>query len=172
MDELVSRIKMRGDLEIYRRCARTGALLDVWAKKNTITYVAGDTLVALLAPNALGTGGAQITNQLKSMRFGTSSLAPNRTDVALAAEHTAARQQLLDANRLIGASGSVTFVTTLDASTGNGVTYREAGLFTRGDADDPATSSGAKLFARQVFPDQAKSAAIELEFRWRLTFTV
>jgi hypothetical protein len=168
---ITNRVPLRGDVEIIRRCAKSGAILDIWSKKNTITYVAGDVLVALIAPNALGVGGAQVTNQIKSMRFGTSSLAPQRTDVLLAAEHTPARRQLLDANRLIG-SQTVEFVASLDSATGNGVTYREAGLFTRGDNDDPALASGSKLFARQVFPDQAKSAAIELEFRWRITFTI
>ena len=169
--ELTTRIPLRGDVQIFRRCAKTGQLLDVWSKRNTITYVAGDVMVALLAPNALGLGGPQVTNQIKSMRFGTSNLAPYRTDTALAAEAVGARQELLDTNRFIGSS-TVEFVATLDSLTGNGVTYREAGLFTRGDNDDPSVSSGGKLFARQVFPDQPKSAAVELEFHWRITFSI
>jgi hypothetical protein len=82
------------------------------------------------------------------------------------------RIELLDANRVVGASGTVEFVAVLDAATGNGVTYREAGLFTRGTADDPLLTTGESMFSRQVFPDQVKTGAVTLEFRWRITFTV
>ena len=167
---------LRGDLLVIRRDARTGEQLSVWEKKNVITFGAGTALVTLLAPNAALGANAQLENQIKSMRFGTSNLAPQRSDTALAAEASVSgnpvRVQLLDANRTIGTAGTVEFSALLDATTGNGVTYREAGLFTRGTADNPLTTTGATLFARQVFPDQPKTNVVELEFRWRVTFTV
>lgn len=167
---------MRGDLSITRRDARTGRVLSTWEKKNVIVYDAGTSLARLIAPNVAFGASIQQQSQIKSMRFGISNLAPQRSDVDLADEADVAgvpvRIELMDADRVHGAAGIVEFVALMDAATGNGNTYREAGLFTRGTADDPLVTTGAKLFARQIFPDQAKTVAIELEFRWRITFTV
>jgi hypothetical protein len=169
-------IAMRGDLCIITRDAASGSIIDTWDKKNIITFLAADDLVRLLAPNASFGATIQEESQIKSMRFGTSNTAPQRSDTNLNAEAIVSaipvRVELLDANRLIGAGGTVEFTTTLDSTMANGVTLREAGLFTRGTADDPQTATGALLFAHQVFPDQPKTSAVELEFRWRISFTV
>jgi len=171
--EYHSKFAVRGDLRIIRRSAKDGHILGVWEKKNVITYNGTDALVSLMAPNA---GIVQEELQIKSMRFGESNLTPQRTDLDLAQEAivggSPVRIELLDAQRIIGTS-TVEFVATLDSATGNGVTYREAGLFTRGTHDDPlSTGTTDYLFARQVFPDQVKTASVVLEFRWRVTFTV
>lgn len=173
-----NKLNLRGDLRIIRREASNGQILSVWEKKNVITFGATEGLVKLLAPNAAYGATVQEETQIKSMRFGTSNLAPQRTDTALASEaidpstSLPVRVELLDANRLVGAAGTVEFVAVLDPLTGNGVTYREAGLFTRGDNNDPQLTTFTTLFARQVYPDQVKTSAVQLEFRWRITFTV
>lgn len=173
---LTSPLRMRGDLTVLRRDAASGALLFSWEKKNVITFDAGTALVTLLAPNAAFGVNAQLENQIKSMRFGTSNLAPQRADTGLAAEAVVSgnpvRIELFDANRIVGSAGTVEFTATLDAATGNGVTYREACLFTRGTDADPLVTSGATAFSRQVYPDQIKTSVVELEFRWRISFTV
>jgi len=128
-----------------------------------------------MAPNAVFGATVQEETQIKSMRFGTSSATPQRTDLDIVAEAppgSPVRKELLDANRVVGAAGTVEFTATLGAGDGNGETYREAGLFTRGDDDDPQLTVGATMFSRQVFPDQPKTAAVVLDFRWRITFTV
>lgn len=172
---LVDAPGLRGDLSIYRRDARSGQLLDFWEKKNVIVYDAGVSLARLIAPNAAFGATIQQESQIKSMRFGTSNVAPQRSDVALGAEASVAgvpiRIQFLDADRVHGGAGVVEFVALLDSATGNGVTFREAALFTRGTADDPQTTTSSTMFSRQVFPDQPKTGIIELEFRWRITFT-
>lgn len=169
------KLPMRGDLKIIRRDAKTKAIEFVWEKKNVITFGGTQSLVKLMAPNAAFGVNAQEENQIKSMRFGTSNLTPQRTDLDLAAEAIVSsdpvRVELLDANRVVGAD-VVEYVATLNTSTGNGVTYREAGLFTRGTLDDPLTTTNETMFSRQIFPDQPKTAAVELEFRWRITFSV
>lgn len=167
---------MRGDLAVIRRSAHTGEILSFWEKKNVITFGAGTSIVTLLAPNAAFGVNAQLENQIRSMRFGTSNLAPQRSDTQLAAEASIlgvpVRVELPDANRIVGIAGTVEFVAVLDSATGNGVTYREAGLFTRGTANDPQTTAGAVMFSRQIYPDQPKTSIVELEYRWRITFTV
>lgn len=170
------RVGLRGDLQVIRRNASNGRVLSFWEKKNVITFGAGVSAVILLAPNASFGVNAQLENQIRSMRFGTSNLAPQRSDVALAAEASVlgvpVRVELPDASRIVGVAGTVEFVAVLDSATGNGVTYREAGLFTRGTANDPQVTAGATLFSRQIYPDQPKTSIVELEYRWRITFTV
>jgi hypothetical protein len=171
-----TRVPLRGDLRIIRRDATDAGILSVWEKKNVITYKGTEGLVYLLAPNAALGAGIQEQTQIKSMRFGTSSATPQRTDIGLTAEATVAsvpvRVQLSDANRIIGVSGTVEFVANMASGYGNGNTYREAGLFTRGTDDDPQIATSCEMFSRQIFPDQVKNAAVTLEFRWRITFTV
>ncbi len=176
MLEIDLNIKIQGHLAIIKRDAITHNIIDVWDKKNVITFGAAESVTKLLAPNLIFGGTVQQETAIKSMRFGTSNVAPQRTDTNLAAEAvilgSPVRIELLDANRVFGASGTLLFVATMDTLTGNGVTYREAGLFTRGLVDDPLVTTGSILFAHQTFPDQIKTGAIELEFRWRITFTV
>jgi len=167
-----SKINIRGDLRIITRASDTRDIVDIWERKNVITFIATDTLVKLMAPNAVFGPTVQQESQIKSMRFGTSNVTPQRTDLNLANEVIPARKELFDANRLVGAAGTVEFTATLGAADANGFTLREAGLFTRGITDNPATTAGEAIFSRQVYPDQAKSAAITLEYRWRITFTV
>jgi len=175
MRELEQKLTTTGVLTIIRRDAATGKILDIWKKKNVITFSATEGLVKLMAPNIVFGATVQEETQMKSMRFGTSSATPQRTDLDLAAEAVVGspvREEFLDANRIVGAAGTVEFTATLGSGDGNGVTYREAGLFTRGTADDPQVTTGESMFSRQVFPDQPKSAAVVLDFRWRITFTV
>ncbi len=171
-----TRIPLRGHLRIIRRDAKTKKLLDVWEKRNVITFTGAEIIVRLMTPNVAFGVNVQVESQIKSMRFGLSNTSPQRTDLDLADEAIVSsnpvRIELLDANRIVGASGTVEYTATLNSATGNGVTYREAGLFTRGTADDPLVTTAADMFARQVYPDQPKSAAVELEFRWRITLTV
>ena len=168
--------RLRGNLEIITRDAVTGEIVDTWAKHNVITFGGTDILVYLLAPNVALGATVQEESQIKSMRFGTSNQAAQRTDTDLIAEAIVGgnpvRYQFQDADRVIGASGTVEFHATLGAGDSNGVTLREAGLFTRGTNDDPLLAAGSTLCARQVYPDIAKTALISVEFVWRLTFTV
>ena len=159
---------LRGDLAIIRRDAATGRLLSTWEKKNVIVYGAGTALTRLIAPNAAFGATIQEESQIKSMRFGGDNVAPQRTDTALGDPLLAI--ELTDADR-VHSSSMVEFVAVMDSLTGNGNTYREAALYTRGTADDPNTTTGALMYSRQIFPDQPKTALVELEFRWRITFT-
>lgn len=172
---LAEKFNVRGDLQIIRSCSRTGSILDVWEKKNVITFGGTDLLVKLMAPNLAFGASVQEESQIKSMRFGVDNTAPQRTDTDLASEATVGspvRVELTDANRVVGASGTVEYTAKLGAADGNGVTYREAGLFSRGTTDDPQTTTGETIFSRQVFPDQPKTSAVVLTFAWRITFSV
>lgn len=63
---------------------------------------------------------------------------------------------------------------------GIGITFQEAGLFTRGSLDDPSTLIPPLwesipfrvLFARQIHPPVLKSGIMTLEYAWRIGITV
>jgi len=169
-------IPLRGDLRITRFDAVTHQILYLWEKKNVITYGGTDALIKLLAPNNAFGANVQLENQIRSMRFGLNNTQPQRTDTGLLNEgivsNEPVRVTLEDSQRVVGAAGTVEYVATLAAAMGNGLTYREAGLFTRGTEDSPITTTSSVMFSRQVFPDQPKSSSVELEFRWRLTIAV
>ena len=178
MIDVLNKLPLRGDLKIITRDSQSHGILKIWQQKNVITYVGVESLVGLMAPNVALGGSYQLEHQIKSMRFGIDNTTPQPTDTDLASEAVVGpdpvRIELTDSERLIGAPGTVEFVATLGAGDGNGVTYREAGLFTRGDDDDPllVTPGTEVMFSRQVYPDQIKTGAVVLEFRWRITFTV
>lgn len=171
-----TKVPLRGDLRIVRRDATSLDILDVWEKKNVITYAGVEALVKLQAPNAAFGANVQLENQIKSIRFGLNSTTPQRTDTNLISEAVVSgnpvRIEFVDASRVVGSAGTVEYVATMASGVGNGVTYREAGLFTRGTANDPLATSGSIMFSRQVFPDQPKNSGVVLEFRWRITYTV
>lgn len=171
-----TQIPLRGDLRIITRNASDHSIIRVWEKKNVITFAGTEAIVKLLAPNIVLGNNVQLESQLKSMRFGTSNIAPQRVDTNLGSEAVVSalpvRVVFQDSDRIIGASGTVEFNAVLASGDGNGVTYREAGLFTRGTDDDPQLTTGEAMFSRQVFTDQPKTGAVELEFRWRITLIV
>ena len=81
-----TQLPLRGDLRIITRDSSDHSILNVWEKKNVITFVGTEAIIKLLAPNDVLGSDVQLENQLLSMRFGTSNLAPQRTDTSLAVE--------------------------------------------------------------------------------------
>jgi len=53
-----------------------------------------------------------------------------------------------------------------------GQVLTEAGVFTRGDADDPYTAVGRGLYARQTHPAITKTATMTIEYDWKLGITI
>jgi len=165
-----SRLKTVGTLVIRVREAGSGRLIKTLAKRNTITYNAGDIVRAMLAQRA--TDPAAGNYALGSMRFGTSATAPTRYDTDLLAEVGSTRQRLIDAKKVDGVTGELTLQATLGTSEGNGNTLQEAALFTLGAAnwDDPVGGT-LLMFSRQVHAAVAKTVAITLDYNWTLQFT-
>ena len=71
-----------------------------------------------------------------------------------------------------GTPGLCEFRAVLETIDANGTTIRAAGLYTRGDDDDPSLAVGTRLLARQVFDGVPKSSAISIEFRWRIQYKI
>lgn len=169
-NSLLSRLRMHGTLTIHVRDAKTRRVLRTIVKRNTITFAAGDIVRALLAQRTTDDDPAEL--QLGSMRFGTSNTAATRYDVDLLAEVSSVRRELTDSEKISGVTGEISLRATMEASAGNGNTYREAGLFTRGTAWNGAVAGSLQCFARQVHASIEKTGSISLEYNWTLQFTV
>lgn len=167
-------IFMRGILCVTTRDAVTGEQLRRVEIRNKITFLAGDTLVEQWAQRT--TDPDPTYQKIFSMRMGTSNTPASRSDTALGAE--AFGYELLDVDKITTVQGEIEFQAYLGAGDANGNTLQEAGLFTMGNAptpsptDVPGTSPGAvRMVARQVHPPIPKTAAITVEYSWRVAFT-
>lgn len=166
----LSRMRMHGTLTIHVRDAETNKVLRTIVKRNTITFSAGDVVRALLAQRSTDDPVAEL--QLGSMRFGTSNTSPTRYDTDLLGEVSTVRRELTDAKKVNGVTGEISFRATMESSAGNGNTYREAGLFTKGVSWSGAVAGSLQCWARQVHASIEKTASIALEYNWTLQFTV
>lgn len=167
---LDSRLRMSGILTIHVIDVKTNRIIQTLIKQNTITFSAGDIVRALLAQRA--TDAAATEFQLGSMRFGTSNTAPTRYDTDLLGEISAVRRELTDDKKVNGVTGEISLRATMEAGAGNGYTYREAGLFTKGTTWNNAVGGSLQCYSRQVHSAVEKTSSIALEYNWVLQFTV
>lgn len=171
---MVEGIPMRGTLCVTVRDASSRAVQTRVEIRNKITFLAADVLARMIAQRTPPDDPLPAVGRIYSMRIGTSNTAASRSDTNLGA--FAIGKVILDTGKLTGAPGEITFTTTLESGDANGLTLREAGLFTAGDtpsADGPVGTgaSNARLFARQVHPDVPKTAAIVIDYSWTIAFT-
>jgi hypothetical protein len=165
-------IPMRGTIEMVVRDARTRKPIRRQAIRNKITFLAADVLVELIAQRA--TDPTALGDAIYSMRMGTSTNQPSRSDINLGAFVFGVA--LGDVGKVTIAQGEISFIATLESGDANGHTLTEAGLFTGGTAfstsDTPGTTPGTtRLFAHQVYPGIAKSSAIVIDYSWTISFT-
>jgi hypothetical protein len=165
-------LPMRGTIEMVVRDARTRKPLRRVAIRNKITFLAADVLVELIAQRS--TDPVPGKDLIYSMRMGTSTAQPTRSDVNLGA--FAFGVALGDVGKVTIAQGEISFIATLESGDANGFTLSEAGLFTAGAAssvsDTPGTTPGStRMFAHQVYPGIAKTSAITIDYTWTISFT-
>lgn len=169
---------MMGTISMVIRDAKTRNVLRRTTIRNKITYLAADVLVELIAQRA--TDPLATYDQIYSMRMGSSNTAATRADTNLGAYVIG--KVIGDVGKVTGAPGEMKFIATLDSGDANGTTLREAGLFTAGSpiispgapstSNTPGTAAGAtRMFARQVYPDIPKTAAIVVDYSWTIAFT-
>jgi hypothetical protein len=142
------RVPVAGNVAIEVCAAASGALLRLETAHNLVVL----------------TGRNQIRDALYGdhiaapawMALGTGTTTPVSTDTTLATE---VLRDVLTA-RAKG-SGTITFKYYLTSTQGNGITFREAGLFN--------AQSGGTLFARTLFTPIDKTASITVLWAWTVT---
>jgi hypothetical protein len=171
-------ISMMGHIEIRVLDSQTRKLIRRVEIRNKITFLAADVLVSLIAQRAADYPAgrpAQIPNdQIYTMRMGTSNTPASRADTNLG--NPIIGKVIGDAGKITTIPGEIAFTATLELADGNGNTFQEAGLFTKGAGTGTLDAPGStvtvpRLFARQVYPGIPKTNAITLEYTWRIAFT-
>lgn len=155
--------KMRGDLQIVVRSAKTNKILRQIAVKNTITYRGLNAPLYLLAQDGIVVADYRITQ----LWAGTNSTPPSRSDIGLGSAlptdpSTGGLVTLSAANRSISEPTSELLITaSLDTAHANGYSLSEVGLFL----------ANGQMFARQVHPTIPKTGAITVSYSWRIATT-
>ena len=130
---------------------KDGNIIKVTHAPNVITYDARTILTYLLA------GDSSAAKFVKYLNVGTVVTAPTRSDTALLGQ-----VDQVALTYTFPAVDRVTFEGILpNVTPANGSTLREAGLF----------NEDGQMFARQVYGDIAKDAAIQLKYIWTIIFT-
>jgi hypothetical protein len=169
---------MMGTISMVIRDATSGKVRRRITIRNKITFLAADVLVELIAQRA--TDPLPGFGQVYSMRMGSSNTAASRADTNLGA--FVIGKVIGDVGKVTGAPGEIKFIATLGSGDANGSTLREAGLFTAGNpivspgapsaSNTPGAAAGAtRMFARQVYADIPKTAAIVVDYTWTIAFT-
>jgi hypothetical protein len=144
--------KYAGFLQIHHLDAE-GKVLHITDAPNVITYGARSILTHLIAGDSLS------NTYINSLEVGTDNTVPARTDTALGNK---VDEVGITYEYPVIYPDRVVFTGILPNTTpANGSTLREAGL----------TNSNGELFARQVYGDIAKTAAVQLKYIWTIIFS-
>ncbi len=167
-------VGLHGRLQIQKIEAATGRVVQNVDIRNMIMNNAADVLLLLIGQRVAD--GDPTNQQIYSLRVGGTATAPTRTDLNLVNPIYYGDETIIgDAGKVVMLPGEMKFLMTMGTTQGNTHTYNEAGLFTKGSgatvvAPGPLLTD-PKMFARQVFPNIAKTNAFSLVFAWTLSFT-
>ena len=147
-------------------------------KRNQITNDGRKVVLELLGQLAVVDGGT-ITqehpeyNNLWSFSIGTSCTPPTLGDTALGAPVWTSKLTPLAVERQVDLTNfEINITKDVAAGQANNQIICEAGIFTRGDDDDPALAVHRRMYARQIHPAVLKSAAMSIVYDWRLGVTI
>jgi len=115
-------------------------------------------------------------NQLWAIGAGDSNTSPSVTDTDLQGTKTVKKKY--DSRTIDESAGYIELEMVLGTGEGNvlatGEYFEEAGLFTRGDLDDPEAPglTGETMMCRQLHAPIHKDNTISLEYTWRLQVAI
>jgi len=172
-------------LKVYDSIQGRRQLVLEFKKRNQITNQGREALLSLMRPPEFSSGApytvprpTQGENVIWALAVGTNGTPPTIADT----ETTMAIvwQEAFDfgngeCSLVLSPPNSyhLSISKLLPASTtANGTTITEAGIFTRGDNDDPTATTGRKLYARQKFTPITKTSTMTIQFEWLLGITV
>lgn len=151
--KLKDTIKVRGDVEITIRDAKTGRIKSHDVIRNMVVTTGKQSIAA-------GLQGNSNKGYITYCSVGTSAVAPALSDTQLTAEIA---RKLVSVREVNGNSAS--FQTYFGTSEANG-TLREAGLF--GDSTASGTANSGTLFCRLAI-NRTKTSSDTLTIAWVVT---
>jgi len=163
-------IKLEGYFTIRVRDAKTGKELKKLEGKNLVCVGAKAALARLMGQAA--TPADYQETKLWAIYAGIGTTSPSTADTALVnAQFRKACPQPLT---ITPSLGIVEMSMLMESGDGNGKTYTEIGLFSRGNNDDPNYSplpTGVLMYSRQLHGAIEKTSSITIEYTWRLQIT-
>lgn len=165
--KLTSNVRLRGHLTIRILDSLTKRERERIEILNTVCEGAELAIERLLAQRPADDPDEE---KLWSIYCGTDNTPPAHGDTELG---TAVFAKACDQPMVVsdgGVAGLLTCQMTMEAGDGNGNTFKEAGLYTRGGQDAtpyPTPDADARLVARQIHSAIAKDASITIEYTWR-----
>jgi hypothetical protein len=108
-------------------------------------------------------------NKLWAIYAGTGTTPPTVNDTAL---ETVVFKKACDQPFSVDTvNGIVEVQMTIESGEGNGNTFTEIGLYSRGDNDVPGSATGQLMYARQIHGAIVKTSSLSIEYTWRFQVT-
>lgn len=167
--EHVDNIGLRGFIRVRAIDAGTGEVLYHEEKRNLVCKGAKEALVRLMAQ---ATTADYEETKLWAIYAGSGSALPDVEDTEL--DTVAFKKECVQPVSYSVLDGELSLQMTIESGEGNGISFQEAGLFSRGDNDDPNDGgiTGVLMYARQLHGAIAKTSGISIEYTWRFQILV
>ena len=171
------RLGLYGEMTVTVYDVKRGKTVQLYriVKKNQITNIGRQIVLELLTQYSAGSIYQQNPeyNNIWSLSVGTDSTPPTLGDTGLGAAVWSGEFSLGAGERALDlVNFEVNITKEVPAGQATGSTITEAGLFTRGDNDDPGLATYRRLYARQVHPGIIKTATMFITYDWRLGVTI
>ena len=156
--DAVSRMKLRGDIQIEIRREGEARPLRRYAIRNTIVLGGLNSPLYLWSQDT----GSPTDWRITTLTPGTVGTPPTTGDINLLGGLVADQITLTSSDRaVLAATGELVITATLGTARAVGQMLREVGLFL----------GNGQLFARQVHPVIEKTNAITVTYTWRIAVT-
>lgn len=142
-------------------------------KNNQITNQGRTALLELMRPVTYGV--LQDERQIWSLSSGTNSTPPQIIDDETTMTEVWQSAFLAPECQVVAVPPVTYYLQVskiMPTTAAVGSTLVEAGIFTRGDNDDPALAVGRMLYARQIHAPVIKTNVMTIEYNWKLGITI
>lgn len=171
--EYKDKVTPKGFLKIQVFDTNTGEELRelLVEKPNLITQGSKKALTYLLSQKTGDSNFDAERHRLWAIYVGDDNTAPATADLALKGSNITKKVVVQPLTITSEYGGIVQVEMTLTDTDHNDKYLRECGLFTRGNNDDPASTSYDVMLARQVHGEIYKTSAITVKYTWRYQIT-
>jgi len=163
--QFVDNVKLKGHVCVRVLDAVSGAELYREEKSNLVCIGARQAITRLISQAT--TPDDYEETKIWAIYAGTGSTSPDVNDTTL---DVVAFKKACDQPFSVNLStGEIECQMTIESGEGNGYTYQEIGLFSRGNNDDPTAVgiTGVLMYARQLHGQLEKTSSISIEYTWR-----
>lgn len=168
--DTASQVRVKGSVRIRIRDAKFGGIIREYHYPNLVCRGTKSAIAKLVSQQT--TPDDYQKTKIWAIYAGSGATAPAITDDTL---ETVEFKKACDQPYAVDPSaGTVTVQMTMETGEGNGITYTEAGLFSRGSADDPNSPgiTDVTMYCRRVHGGIAKTVAISIEYEWTLQIAI